>query len=159
MGKSNENQQQPAGQPGHTPGPWEWDLRPGTHSVSLMSRGFVVMDFVRWGMERAAPRFRTERCLMVRAETLGLPIPGREHHEWAKRLVHPDAQLMADAPAMAICLELIALGLARIEPATKEFCFGGIRYGTLEWNVVIGLIGWDVARAAIAKATGKSGGQ
>jgi len=142
-----ENQQQPTGQTGHTPGPWEWDLRPGTHSVSLMSRRFLVMDFVRWGMGSAAPRFRNEKCLMVRAEALGLPIPGREHHEWAKRIVHPDAQLIAAAPdLLAACEALMAARLSVFD--------GGIVEQTEAERAAEKL-----AEQAIAKATGKAGGQ
>jgi hypothetical protein len=91
----------------HTPGPWHWDLRPGMRSVSLMARGFTVMDFARWGMDNAAPRFRTERCLMVRVEELGAPIPGREHHEWAKQIIHPDARLIAAAPDLLAACETV----------------------------------------------------
>lgn len=70
-----------------------------------------------------------------------------------------NARLIADAPAMSICLEMISLGIARIERSKcgfTEFCFDGIRYMTGEnWAHTLKGIGWETARAAIAKAKGE----
>jgi hypothetical protein len=62
-------------------------------------KGLVVMDFVRWGMGSAAPRFLDENHLLHRVDKLMEPIPGREHHShWAQQVNHPDAVAIAAAP-------------------------------------------------------------
>lgn len=76
--------------------------------------------------------------------------------------VRPDvteanARLIAAAPAMDLALSMIACGIARIERCGRleEFCFDGIRYCINDdWNALFDVIGWDKARAALAKATG-----
>lgn len=76
-----------------TPGPYEWDVRPDSHSVLLESKRSmapVVMAFERWGMTGAAPAFVVGGIIRHVKELLS-PIPGREHHKWVKRIVHPDA--------------------------------------------------------------------
>ena len=81
-------------------GAWIWEVNPKYHTVSLRSRGgLVVMDFVRWGMGSAAPRFLDENHLLHRVDKLMEPIPGREHHShWAQQVNHPDAVAIAAAP-------------------------------------------------------------
>lgn len=47
--------------PKHTPGPWRWEVNLSGTSIRLMGGrpqfDKTVMDFVRWGMSRATPRF------------------------------------------------------------------------------------------------------
>jgi hypothetical protein len=69
-----------------------------------------------------------------------------------------NAHLSAAAPAMALALDLITYGLARIErsttcPSLIEFCINGLRYSLDgDWNRLLDVIGWDKARDLIAKA-------
>jgi hypothetical protein len=91
-----------------TPGPWRWEVNPTGYDARLIAerpRHLIVMDFVRWGMARAAPRFRTADCLLSRVEEFSEVVPGREHHaRWYRQLVHPDALLIAAAPdLLAAC--------------------------------------------------------
>jgi hypothetical protein len=81
-----------------TPGPWRWNVNPKGKSIRLESQGgSTVMDFVRWGMQGAQPRFRQE-WWMVDAAKMATPIPGRRHHEdWARELRHPDARFVEQA--------------------------------------------------------------
>lgn len=81
-------------------GRWMWEINPKSHHVDLeTSFGMTVMDFVRWGMGGAAPRFRDENDLLHRVDKMMEPIPGREHHAcWAQRINHPDAVAIAAAP-------------------------------------------------------------
>lgn len=81
-------------------GGWLWEINPKYKTVSLRSRaGMIVMDFVRWGMGSAAPRFLDESHLLHRVDKLMEPIPGREHHShWAQQINHPDALAIAAAP-------------------------------------------------------------
>lgn len=68
-----------------------------------------------------------------------------------------NARLIAAAPAMDLALSMIACGIARIERSGRleEFCFDGMRYCLNgDWNALFRAIGWDKARAAIARATG-----
>lgn len=84
-----------------TPGEWRWNVNLSSRCVYLESTGRGqmlehVMDFARWGMGGAAPRFRSQDDLMVRADELTAIVPGREHHSrWYRTLSHPDAELIA----------------------------------------------------------------
>lgn len=74
-----------------------------------------------------------------------------------------NAKLFAAAAAMEVALELLTLGLARIErssvcPTLVEFCFNGLRFSMNgDWNGLIGIVGWDKARAAIAETKARFG--
>ncbi len=75
--------------------------------------------------------------------------------ELTEGVIRANARLMAAAPAMELVLALISHGLARIERVGSlvEFCFDGLRYiNHGDWNATLGVIGWDKARDAIAKA-------
>lgn len=57
----------------HTPGPWKWFGNANSNHVYLAtthSGRRYVMDFVRWGMRGAQPRFQPERGGMVDAKDL-----------------------------------------------------------------------------------------
>lgn len=94
-------------------GPWFWNVNPKTHIVELETTGgFTVMDFVRYGMSGAAPRFAVDG-LMVRADELLVVVPGREHHSsWFQTLNHPAANMIGAAPDLVEALELAVSALA-----------------------------------------------
>lgn len=108
-------------------GAWIWEVNPKYHTVSLKSRGgMVVMDFVRWGMGSAAPRFLDESHLLHRVDKLMEPIPGREHHShWAQQINHPDALAIAAAPedARSLIAEVRRLNaeVERLKKQQEEF--------------------------------------
>ena len=96
----------------HTPGPWRWEMNQSAKDVQLVGGvpkfDLTVMDFVRWGMGSAAPRFRDTALdgmnLMDRVcdkpEWLQ-DFPGRSHHaRWCRAVIHPDAVLIAAAPEL-----------------------------------------------------------
>lgn len=94
-----------------TPGPWRWELNEKHKDVQLSGGkptfDKTVMDFVRYGMGGAAPRFNMELCsdycIMERAEKFGVSVDGREHHsDWFKSIAHPDAEWIAAANPQAI---------------------------------------------------------
>lgn len=95
-----------------TPGPWRFEVRPKDKVVYLQGGrpqyDLSVMDFVRWGMSGAAPRFRDVReqglNLMTGISVFTVPCPGREHHTWLKLVDHPDAQLIEHAHDLADAL-------------------------------------------------------
>lgn len=69
-----------------TPGPWRWNMNKTSQSIQLEGGkptfDKTVMDFVRWGMGRAAPRFNDEIDgnqfnIMERADRFGAVVPGR----------------------------------------------------------------------------------
>lgn len=100
----------------HTPGPWRWELNEKYRSIDLCGgvprHDLTVMDFVRYGMQNAAPRFREpehERLqIMHRAEKWAAIVPGREHHaDWFKGINHPDAHLIAAAPCLLAACEAV----------------------------------------------------
>ena len=132
----------------HTPGPWRWEFNAEHKSVHLCGGrpmfDLTVMDFYRWGMGGAVPRFRDTAedgmnlmdRLCDKVEWIA-PEPGREHHKsWHQLVTHPDARLMASAPDLLDALiGLLAVVNVRIDdPRTQQF---------------------DKARAAIARATGE----
>lgn len=80
-----------------TPGPWEWDVIDAHKCIYLESARWKVMDFTRYGMNGAAPRFLVDG-VMERADSLLKSIPGKEHHEGFDNYIdHPDAQFIAHA--------------------------------------------------------------
>ena len=94
---------------GHTMGPWDWEVSRVSKTVELCggkgASDLTVMSFARWGLNKAAPVFWFWRGNVSdepkRAEALGTPEPGREHHaDWFQRINHPDARLIAAAPDM-----------------------------------------------------------
>ncbi len=101
-----------------TPGQWHWEANPSCKCVSLRSRsgmGAIVMDFVRWGMASAAPRFAVNG-LMDRVDALLAIIPGREHHaDWCRSVNHPDAEYIS-----TFCPKTTAELLDRIERLEHE---------------------------------------
>jgi len=91
----------------YTPGPWRWEFNQKSKYIHLVGGkiryDLTVMDFVRYGMGGAAPRFNIDHGqdmqLMHRADTMGVIVKGREHHQnWFKDIDHPDAKLIAAAP-------------------------------------------------------------
>jgi len=90
-----------------TPGPWRWELNEKHKDISLSGGvpafDLMVMSFVRYGMNDAAPtfsrRFESDSNEMVRADQFAKEVKGREHHSiWFKTINHPDANLIAAAP-------------------------------------------------------------
>ena len=90
-----------------TPGPWGWEVSRVRKCVELCGgRGgsdLTVMDFVRWGLQGAAPRFWKWIGNLAnepqRADQLAVAAPGREHHgKWFARIDHPDARRIARVP-------------------------------------------------------------
>lgn len=102
-----------------TPGPWRWELNENAKRLQLCGGkrpyDIIVMDFVRYGMHGAAPRFNSEikegMNIMYRAEKFSVIVPGREHHaHWFKSLDHPDAVLIQNAPRLLeVGMKLLAL--------------------------------------------------
>lgn len=92
----------------HTPGPWRWELHKDGKQLTLCGTGtcgsydFYVMDFERWGMSGATPRFRSgDDNTMCKAVEFGEIVKGREHHaHWFQNINHPDARLIAASPTL-----------------------------------------------------------
>jgi len=95
----------------HTKGPWYWEINPASKSFSLRAPqkgGTIVMDFVRYGMQSAQPRFNVGNILR-NASDLTVVDPERDHHKsWHRLLDHPDALLIAAAPdLLAACVNAL----------------------------------------------------
>jgi hypothetical protein len=84
-----------------TPGRWYWEGFTKDKSASLITTRFghrTIMDFVRWGMDSASPRFHTEDG-MKRLDAPGMVTYRQEHREnHFYTINHPDAYLIANAP-------------------------------------------------------------
>lgn len=126
----------------HSRGPWRWEVNRQSKSIHLVGGrpmfDKTVMDFGRWGMQHAAPRFNSAiaggefNIMYAPHEHDGWVVPfvEREHHaHWCANVNHPDARLIAAAPDL---LEALLGVVAVADRNTVEF---------------------DRARAAIAKAT------
>lgn len=124
----------------HTPGPWRWEFNGEHRNLHLVGGrpryDLTIMDFERWGMNGATMRLRDTahdglqllHRVHERPDWIA-PEPGREHHKhWHQLLTHPDARLIAAAP------ELLEACIAIVNGYAHK--------------------GSDMARAAIAKATG-----
>lgn len=98
----------------HTPGPWRFEVNEKSKSLRLCgARHFdlTVMDFVRWGMGGAQPRFRADADnlhIMRKVTEFAAPLEGREHHEsWFKIINHPDSRLVESAPELLDSVETL----------------------------------------------------
>lgn len=131
----------------HTPGPWRWEFNANHKSVHLVgglpTYDLTVMDFARWGMGGAVPRFRDTAedgfnlmdRLCDKPEWIA-PEPGREHHKrWYQMVTHPDARLMEAAPDLLDALKAIC------DEQDERQGYASCK-------------AYDKARAAIAKAEG-----
>jgi hypothetical protein len=134
----------------HTPGPWRWEFNGATKSVQLVGGkpryDLTIMDFDRWGMGGAVPRFiepsESANGLMLmhrlcdRKDWIA-PFPNRDHHfRWCAAVTHPDARLMAAAPDLLEALQAIVEAHAIPSSICKERPV------------------YEAALAAISKATG-----
>jgi len=112
------------------------------------------MDFVRYGMNRACPRFRdgTDFGLLEKCVAWAKSVTGREHHShWFKEIDHPDANLIASAPELLEALEYAeSLALAWVAYHSTSPTYGN---GNPHPNHVEGL---EKIKAAIAKAKGET---
>ena len=117
----------------HTPGRWGWFGDAKYESLYLATRHSgrtFVMDFARWGMARAQPRFRFADRGMVQARDLvkfevgpksivGLDAakadPGVYRYD-VSGIAHPDACLIAAAPCLFSSLENIMSKMKIGEP-------------------------------------------
>lgn len=114
----------------HTPGPWRWEFNATSKMVSLVGGkptfDKTVMDFVRYGMGRAAPAFNdliagNQYNIMERCEKYAVPVAGREHHaSWFQDLNHPDARLIAAAPTLAAACRAIDADIERMGSVSAE---------------------------------------
>ena len=127
----------------HTPGPWRWFGNTKSHDIHLatVNGGRVfVLNFVRWGMAGAQPRFQG------RGERRGFMVPATDlvtyevdYRRDISGINHPDAHLIAAAPELLRALK----GALYDSGCDGDLCMH-------EWH--------ELARAAIAKAEGRSDG-
>ncbi|MBN8978813.1 MAG: hypothetical protein J0I08_20285 [Rhizobiales bacterium] len=133
----------------HTPGPWAWFGNATCNSLYLAtvhSGRRYVMDFTRWGMRGAQPRFQPGKGIMVDAKDLlqfevgnqsvvGVDAAKKDPSVYrldVRGIQCADARLIAAAPDLLEALR----GVVRVaDRATVEF---------------------EAARAAIAKAEGRA---
>jgi hypothetical protein len=133
----------------HTPGPWRFEFNAEHRRLHLVGGkpryDLTIMDFCRWGMNGATIRLRDTahdgmnimHKLHEREDWIA-PQPGREHHKsWHQLVTHPDIRLIEAAPDLLQALREVSdvFGVDWREGSTQR------RLG-------------DLARAAIAKATG-----
>ncbi len=102
----------------HTAGPWRWEVNRKSKVINLVGGrpqfDKTVMDFERWGMGGASPRFALQfgdAHIMTRLcdnpEWIK-PLSGRSHHaDWCAGVAHPDAKLIEAAPELLEALELV----------------------------------------------------
>lgn len=136
----------------HTPGPWRWEFNAEHKRLHLVGGrpqyDLTIMDFDRWGMSSAVATLRDTsedgmnimHRLCDRPDWIS-PFLGRAHHaSWCSDVTHPDMRLIAAAPDLLEALQKISNG----QEMTGDFT-----------HVETVLRYQEIARAAIAKATGE----
>lgn len=130
----------------HTAGPWRWEVNRKSKDIKLVGGqpqfDKTVMDFERWGMGGASPRFALQfgdahimTRLCDKPEWIQ-PFSGRSHHaDWCAGAIHPDARLIEAAPELLEELEKLTRAIAMFIGDGPEL---------------------RSARAAIAKAKGEA---
>jgi hypothetical protein len=101
-----------------TPGPWRWVIDLRHRDIRLDAGSRVVMDFARYGMQGAQPRFRLPQYGDVLVEMSDLA-KDPSLLAWP----HPDAELIAHAPAdiAALVAELERVCLPTAPEASAPF--------------------------------------
>ena len=122
--------------PQHTPEPWRWELNEKSKEVQLVGGhpkfDKLVMDFARWGMGGATPRFNREigaLNIMAPARVFDMIVEGREHHAaWFKTIDHPDANRIVSCVnnCAGINPEAVPLMLAALDSPLLNQLFGMI---------------------------------
>ena len=80
-----------------TPGNWQWNINTSLKQIRLDNGRCVVMGFLRYGTDSAAPAFLIDG-LIKRADKFAKSIPGLEHHiGYDDYIDHPDAEFIAHA--------------------------------------------------------------
>jgi len=149
----------------HTPGPWAWFGNARTNSIYLATvhggRRFV-MDFTRWGMRGAQPRFQTERGIMVDAKDLlqfevgdrsviGVDAAKKDGSVYRldiRGVASADARLIAAAPDLLEALQMLHKWF---DVTGSSINARWERIPPLERKAIV-----DATRAAIAKTTGEA---
>lgn len=88
----------------HTPGPWAWFGNTKNHEIHLATeRGgrVFVMQFARYGMASAQPRFQVGRRMVNAHELVRYE---RDYRKDIAYIDHPDAHLIAAAPDLLAAL-------------------------------------------------------
>jgi len=107
---------------GYTEGPWEWFGNLKVRSVYLATKHSgrrFVMQFERWGMQGAAPRFQhVTKHLMYRFERWANK--ERDYRADIRGIDHPDAILIALAPDLATNLTAAVERVGELEACGDE---------------------------------------
>ncbi|MEU8920380.1 hypothetical protein AB0D10_05490 [Kitasatospora sp. NPDC048545] len=93
-----------------TPGPWRWRGNTEARHLRLQTPhhgGLTVMDFKRWGMQGARPRFARDHLMYPANEMVTYEVAAWSKDIYRKDIVgieHPDAEFIAaareDVPAL-----------------------------------------------------------
>ena len=118
-----------------TKAPWTWDLRPQSHTISLMSGWDTVLDTKRWGSQGATIRMvdpENPSCLLP-LHVDAVPHEGRAHHkDWALTVnpARTNAAFIA-AARNVLTPENLALLVAALESAQAQEVTAAQRDGAL----------------------------
>jgi hypothetical protein len=116
----------------HSALPWRWEVNRAHHHVTICGGSprydATVMDFVRWGMSGAAPRFMTSPSVepfrggdMQRCDEMAVPFKGAEHHaDWKATIENPDADYLLLAANAYPGLRALVSELVRQNKALSE---------------------------------------
>ena len=145
-----------------TAGPWRWRGNTEARHLRLQTPdrgGLTVMDFDRWGMQGARPRFARDYVMHPADEMVTYEVAAWSTHIYRKDVVgieHPDAEFIAkartDVPQLLDEVDRLAGALAEAEARVAELRQAPVQIVDCAATVVEAMLSVGATAAEIAHA-------
>lgn len=129
----------------HTPGPWLVHTVEHPHYLGGSHKERRIIT--GWDHPQA------QGPLVIVGPSIGLgPTKDDKAVHLAGVWSEQDAELIADAPAAKLALDMICAGVARIDGGGFHFAELSFEIGVVRWSAMLDVIGWSRCREALAAA-------